>query len=595
MAEKDADAAVPPAGVCVACREQIAVGARICPHCGTSQSRWRRVGAALKWIGGAVTVLSLLFGIQNLNGLYRAHLQTNAAVRELVAGAERLAQVGDYRRAWEMYGEALVLQPSSALVRSGQVALAMKWLPRARITGEETFSAIVDTTLPALTRGLATARGERAADLLALLGWAHYLERKERHVSDVDIPALYAQALQQSPDSIYAHTFLGHWLLSEELDLDAGLVHFQQALALGREREFVRRFQWAALRNVWHRTSSESPEHIECLRASLRMADDMRRNGEALLDDSQRSDLLRCYGERMGGEGIAEVLPAMPLEEHEALLTWLLEGFGEERPDSTIVLHGRFVRARIREELGKRDIAIDELRGLDPLVPRGNYLRQPLDEALERLTGTHTDSAREREDPLEFHGEILRREDPAGERFGASLEFVAGVVDDTLVGRETAKAVWATGTLEAVRARLAAEVQKSPGVNPGGSIPDAAATAVRERLQDVRDLLGRLYLATRNLDGAIVELEALSAELEPGEWARQGVLYNLACAYSLRAGTHGRGPAGQAPRAADIEHGMARLEEAIQDGYSDWDHIKHDADLDALRDQRRYRELMAGR
>jgi len=596
MAEAETDATVRQAGTCVACREAIVEGASICSHCGTSQSRWRRVGAALKWIGGAVTVLSLLFGIQNLNGLYRAHLETGAAVRELVGGAERLADAGDYRRAWELYAEALTLQPSSALVRKGQVTLAMKWLPRANIVGEETFSAIVDTTLPALTRGLATARGERVADLLALLGWAHYLERKERHVSDVDIPGLYAEALEQSADSVYAHTFLGHWLLSEELDLEAGLTHFQQALARGREREFVRRFQWAALRNLRHRTSSDSEQRIACLRAGLRMANDMRRGGEVLVDEGQRSDLLRSYGERLGGEGIDEMLPALPLDEHEALVTWLIGGLVAEHPDAPIVLHGRFVRARIREASDKSEAAIEEYRALDPLVSKGHYLLRPaLDEALARLTGVRTDSAREREDPRAFHGEILRHDDPAGERFGASLEFVAGIVDDTLAGTETVKASWATATLEAVKTRLAAAVQELAPGDAAGTTSDDAASAVRQRFQEVRDLLGSLYLVTRNLEGAIAELEGLAAELEPGSWERRGALYNLACAYSLRSDTHGRGPAAREPREADIERGIARLEQAIQEGYSDWDHIQRDADLAALRDQRRYRELMAGR
>jgi tetratricopeptide (TPR) repeat protein len=554
------------------------------------------VGSALKWTGGAVTVLSLLFGIQNLNGLYRAHLETGAAVRELVGGAERLAEVGDYRRAWELYEEALGLQPSSALVRRGQVDLAMRWLPRANVVGEETFSEIVDTTLPALTRGLATARGERAADLLALLGWAHYLERKERYLTNVDIPGLYGQALEQGPDSVYAHTFLGHWLLSEEMDLEGGIPHFHQALGLGRQRDFVRRFQWAALRNLWHRTSSDSPERTECLRAGLRMASDMRRSGDALLGERQRSDLLRSYGERMSGEGIEAMLPALPLEEHEALLIWLLDGLVEERGDAPITLHGRFVLARIREEMGRREAAIDAYRALDPLVSkRFVYLRPSLDEALERLTGVRTDFAREREDPLAYHSEILRSEDPAGERFEASLEFVEGVVNDIMAGRELARATWATATLEGVRARLATEAPVSQQAVSEQPRSDGDVGADRERFQDVRDLLGRLYLATRNLDAAIAELESLSSELPPGKWVRQGVLYNLACAYSLRSESHGPGTGARASQEADVERAIARLERAIQEGYSDWDHIKRDADLAALRDQRRYRELMAGR
>lgn len=590
-AETPADAAQGAARTaCVACREPIATGARVCPHCGSSQSPWRRVAATLKWIGGAVTVLSLLVGIQNLNGLYRSHLARQAAVDELVTGAERLAAVGDFRRAWEMYEQAIT-QGASGRARQGQIELAMRWLPRARVVGEEKFSDIVDTTLPALTRGLATAHGPRAADLLALLGWAHYLERKDRHITDVDIPGLYAEALKQGPDSVYAHTFLGHWLLSDEDDLEGGLAHFEAALATGEQREFIRRFQWSALRNLWHVTSSGSEPRTAVLRASLRMANDMRHHGEPLLDERQRSDLLRCYGDRFTGESLPDVLPALPVEEHLALLRWLLDGADADR---TTVLPSRFVIGRLQEIQGDVTAALATYQEIDPLVT-GNYsLREPLDEALERLTGVKTESAREREDPLTFHAEVLRTADPADPRFAASLDFIDNIVQDALTRSETDRAAWAIATLEGVKERLAETVHR--GAEPAGRDPQAATSEpVLAAYQEVRDLLGTLYLVTRNLDGAIAELDGLAADLDPGTWRRRGTLYDLACAYSLRASTHGTGPRASERQAADIERAIASLDRAIAEGYSDWDHINRDTDLDALRDQPRYRQWMAGR
>jgi tetratricopeptide (TPR) repeat protein len=575
---------------CVACREPIAAGARVCPHCGSSQSPWRWVAAALKWTGGAVTVVSLLVGIQNLNGLYRDHLARQAAVAELVTGAERLADVGDFRRAWEMYEQAIAQGPASARARQGQIDLAMRWLPRARVVGEEKFSGIVDTTLPALTRGLATARGPRAADLLALLGWAHYLERKDRGVTDVDIPGLYAEALKEGPDSVYAHTFRGHWLISEEDNLEDGLPHFEAALAAGEQREFVRRFQWSALRNRWHGTSSGSEPRIAVLRAALRMANDMRHHGEPLLDERQRSDLLRGYGERFAGESLTDILPALPPEEHLALLRWLVDGADADR---ATVPPSRFVIGRLQEIQGDVASALATYRALDPTVSSNYALREPLDEALERLTGVKTESAREREDPLTFHAEVLRTADAADPRFAASLDFIDRIVHAALSRSEMDGTAWAIRTLEGVKARLAEMVQ--PGVPGDASDPPAAAEAVIEAYQEARDLLGTLYLVTRNLDGAIAELEGLAADLDPGTWRRRGSLYDLACAYSLRSGTHGTGPSGSDRQAADIEHAIAALDRTIAEGYTDWDHIKGDSDLDGLRGHPRYLQLMAGR
>jgi len=574
---------------CVACREPIAAGARVCPHCGSSQSAWRRVAATLKWIGGAVTVLSLLVGIQNVNGLYRSHLARQAAMDELITGAERLAAVGDFRRAWEMYEQAIAQGPASARARQGRIELAMRWLPRARVVGEEKFSDIVDTTLPALTRGLATARGPRAADLLALLGWAHYLERKERGVTDVDIAGLYTEALREGPDSVYAHTFLGHWLISEEDDLEEGLPHFAAALAAGEQREFVRRFQWSALRNLWHTTSSGSDARVAVLRAALRMANDMRHHGESLLDKRQRSDLLRCYGDRFTGESLDDMLPALPPEEHLALLQWLLDG---PDPDENLAEGSRFVIGRLQELQGDVTSALATYRELDPIVSRNWNLREPLDEALERLTGVKTETAREREDPLPFHAEVLRTAEPTDPRFAAALGFIGNIIDTGLTRDNMERTRWAIDTLEGLQARLAELVRR--GASPDASAPPVA-NAVIDAYQEARDLLGTLYLVTRNLDGAIAELEALAADLDPGSQRRCEQLYDLACAYSLRSGAHGNDTQASEMRAADIEHGIAALARAIAEGYSDWDLIKRDTDLDALRDHPRYRQLMSGR
>jgi tetratricopeptide (TPR) repeat protein len=584
-----AEAAPAERVVCIACREPIAVGARLCPHCGSSQSPWRRLGATLKWIAGGVTVLSLLVGIQNLNGLYRDHLAREAAVDELVAGAERLAAVGDFRRAWKMYEQALAQGPASARVRQGQIELAMRWLPRAHIVGDEKFSDIVDTTLPALTRGLATARGTRAADLLALLGWAHYLQRKDRGISDVDIPGLYAEALKEGPDSVYAHTFLGHWQISEERDLEGGLAHFEKALATERQAEFVRRYQWSSLRNLWFATSSGSEEQIAGQRAALRMANDMRRHGEPLLGERQRSDLLRCYGERFAGESLEDMLPALPREEHLALVQWLLDGTD---PDQPLTRASRFVVGRLQEIQGDVTAALATFRALDPIV-NGNWnLREPLDEALERLTGVKTRWARERENPLAFHAEILRTSDPSEPRFATSLDYIDNIVDAALDRADMERTGWAIATLEGVQARLAESV---PQVAPQDASAPPVAEAVSDAYRKVRDLLGTLYLLTRNLDGAIAEFEGLAADLDPGTWWRRGTLYNLACAYSLRAATHGDAGRAAAMRAADLEHAIEALDRAIAEGYTKWEHIKRDSDLDALRDHPRYRQLMSGR
>ncbi len=57
----------------------------------------------------------------------------------------------------------------------------------------------------------------------------------------------------------------------------------------------------------------------------------------------------------------------------------------------------------------------------------------------------------------------------------------------------------------------------------------------------------------------------------------QLTLYNLACAYSL----HDK-----------VDQAIEALEASVKAGFTDYDHIEKDSDLDALRNDRRYRNLV---
>jgi carboxyl-terminal processing protease len=73
------------------------------------------------------------------------------------------------------------------------------------------------------------------------------------------------------------------------------------------------------------------------------------------------------------------------------------------------------------------------------------------------------------------------------------------------------------------------------------------------------------------------DLYALPA-LSEMEDARMGVLYNLACGYSLLG---------------EKEKAISFLHDAIESGYSDFRHIREDTDLDNIRNEPRFREEVA--
>jgi tetratricopeptide (TPR) repeat protein len=98
---------------------------------------------------------------------------------------------------------------------------------------------------------------------------------------------------------------------------------------------------------------------------------------------------------------------------------------------------------------------------------------------------------------------------------------------------------------------------------------------LKTRTDDVEALesLGMAY-TQRGLYAKGLEVDRRLAELKP-ENAR--VHYNLACSYSL---------------VGDVDLAIASLERAIQLGYDDLEHLENDHDLDAIRNDRRFQELV---
>ena len=74
-------------------------------------------------------------------------------------------------------------------------------------------------------------------------------------------------------------------------------------------------------------------------------------------------------------------------------------------------------------------------------------------------------------------------------------------------------------------------------------------------------------------------------------WMQMDAYYNLVCSFSLRSQTGEDG----AQRMEDKEQAVVSLLKTIESGYNKWEHIKRDADLDAIRDHPDYIRVMTGR
>lgn len=97
----------------------------------------------------------------------------------------------------------------------------------------------------------------------------------------------------------------------------------------------------------------------------------------------------------------------------------------------------------------------------------------------------------------------------------------------------------------------------------------------QQKLQEV----GQLWLQ-RDFREAVAILEELRAQpdLSELENARQGVLYNLACGYSLLG---------------ERDKALESLAASVSAGFNDYDHLSHDSDLDNIRIEPRYAEIVA--
>ena len=87
--------------------------------------------------------------------------------------------------------------------------------------------------------------------------------------------------------------------------------------------------------------------------------------------------------------------------------------------------------------------------------------------------------------------------------------------------------------------------------------------------------LGQLYIATIQYSKAQPVYEKAYIM---GENKNNGLCYNLACIHSLEKRTY---------------NALRFLEEALQNGFNDFEHIKKDADLDNIRNEDRFKELVA--
>lgn len=322
--------------------ETVAAVARL----GAAGTRWRAWG----WAGLAVLALATAAGLGWAYQQDQRERAASAALQRDEAAARQallLCRDGSHETALQQLAVLASRQPPAPTLSALHEDCAMHWMREMRaVSGEgvtrRSFGEQVRVLEPVLLQGLATAHGVRAADLRAHIGWGTHLRWREGGAAAADAAQHWQRALGDDPGNVFAHAMWGNRLLPA--DLEAARPHFDQALASGRERAFVRRLQLGGSLGAGD----------EATLYALAVADGMRRGGEPLTLD-QRSALWHHGFYRLLQRPVRDRLAALlPPENALATFDWL---FAEGAIAAARGPNGRFVRATLQRRAGEPDAA----------------------------------------------------------------------------------------------------------------------------------------------------------------------------------------------------------------------------------------------
>ena len=307
---------------------------------------WLALAVAGVVLAGVLGTVGTLNWKKQRNEQARAAAAASAADASratALAAAVQLCESGNHALAWQRFTEIGKERPEQPAARRAQEDCAMRWLREIRVqTEKETFTDIVVRVLPVLAEGAAAASGQRGADLRAHMGWADHLRTREG-IGGLDPQAHYRQALTLDADNVYAHTMWGHYTMVQRGPIDETRRHIKRALDGGREHDWVRGMQFAAL--LYY---TPGPGQIEAARA----ANDMRQRGERV-DTAPRDRLWTYvyYDTLLSPERRQAFVAAVHDADAAATFLWLFPE-ADVRPDRRALW--RYFLASLEEAAGDR-------------------------------------------------------------------------------------------------------------------------------------------------------------------------------------------------------------------------------------------------
>ena len=307
------------------------------------------LGRILKWVGAATAVISLILGARQLITIATDNAQRNRESAEFLALAQQQAARGEFADSWKSLDRADE-RARKTTTDEARLDIAFRWLQDGRPGPDQPFSRITDAVVPTLDRALLDSNHPRRADVLAHLGWATFLKRRDTGTGDPEVQ--YKQALAIDRTNVYANTMLGHWLMWQRKAPDIARPYFETALATGKEHALVRTFQLMALRG---RNDDDADPEL------MRVANSMRQQNETL-DERSARDVHVTYVHRYGPNASRTAPKTLEVSAADQLATytWLIGMPGiSDRAEVR-----EYVLAMLKEATGDRPAALQALRAL---------------------------------------------------------------------------------------------------------------------------------------------------------------------------------------------------------------------------------------
>jgi tetratricopeptide (TPR) repeat protein len=590
---------------CVACLEPINSGAIICPHCGSSQKpdKWHTFSQTLKWIGGTVTIISLVLGVITLSQFYFDWKERRATVAEIVGAADWLIKSENYLQAWDMYARAAELNPSSSMVRDGRFKMSLVWVRNFEIDKSKVDSTLNDIT-ETLYRGLGNADGPRTATILAHVGYVQVLRQINQLPVFTDVESLFGQALEADPENAYANTMYARWMLLDrpmtvERMTQAELL-FNRALAQEQQRDYTRRLQMVGFTNYSYGYSDEIER--KALTVLLKSSIEMMQNGEDYPHRNSRNKILDGYGKMGKAKHVEALIAALPTEAHLRAYEWLMSADNDSRP--RMRNQATYIKARLNEQLGDGDKALEYYQSLLDSEPLEAF-DVLVDQAIERVTGqpparalarNYQDDPVDPLDPVGFHLATFEhfKADDRSENFTQAIAYFETRIKETpdqLSELENMLPATISRVREVVRYGDEVEQMNAYTTGFGRWEHDQA----RQHWVETVLLYLQLLKAEEQFERALAQLSDLlkSISILDQEWqATTGQLqYETAVLYANLAN--------QNDNADDKEQALVFLLRAVDNGVAEqglvsWQEIKSDQ-FTLLQHDSRYQNLIRGR